>query len=276
MDAPANKCGTPSALRRRLLTGAALLGGLLMALFTASPPVWAVLMIAIAGIGAWEWAGLMRLEARARALYAGVTLLGLSLLAATGLEASAWVYLPALAFWLAVSPLWLRHDPARLPAWLLGALGWLLLLPPPLAMIHLRAEGPDLLLAVVGLVVVADSAAYFAGRRFGRRRLAPRISPGKTWEGLLGAWVAVTSYALLLGVAWQEGCSLACHGLLVVASWVLTTLSVLGDLFESWMKRQAGVKDSGRLLPGHGGVLDRIDGLLAVLPAAVLLWMGLR
>jgi phosphatidate cytidylyltransferase len=128
----------------------------------------------------------------------------------------------------------------------------------------------------MAIVWVADSAAYFAGRRFGKRKLAPAISPGKTWEGVYGALIAVAVYALaLLPFAEGAGYSAAIVPVSVIA-WValalaLMSLSIVGDLFESQLKRNRGVKDSGKLLPGHGGVLDRIDALLAALPPAALI-----
>ncbi len=259
-----------------MLTGTALIGGMLAALYGASAPVWAVLMVVIVSAAAWEWAGLMRLAGTRRHLYTGVAALASAVMVALDWQDVAWVYLPALAFWVAVAPYWLHRGLHVQNRAILGALGWLLLLPAPLAMIRLRADGPELLLAVLGLVVVADSAAYFAGRRFGRRKLAPVISPGKTWEGVLGAWLAVTFYALVLHFAWPKICGHDCLLQALTAFWALFALSVVGDLFESWMKRQAGVKDSGALLPGHGGVLDRIDSQIAVLPAAALFWMWMR
>jgi phosphatidate cytidylyltransferase len=123
-------------------------------------------------------------------------------------------------------------------------------------------------LAALILVWVADTAAYFAGRKWGRRKLAPSISPGKTWEGAWGGLAAAVAYAIICGtfllgtMGWPA---------LVVAAAVLTAISIVGDLFESAAKRQAGVKDSGALLPGHGGILDRIDSATAVLPVAALL-----
>jgi len=127
----------------------------------------------------------------------------------------------------------------------------------------------------MALVWIADSAAYFTGRAFGRRKLAPQISPGKSWEGVYGGLVAVGVYAAwLLVVARDHGLAGASTPGAAVAwiatALVLTLLSVGGDLFESLLKRHAGVKDSGRTLPGHGGVLDRIDALLAAMPAAAL------
>jgi phosphatidate cytidylyltransferase len=108
-------------------------------------------------------------------------------------------------------------------------------------------------------VSIADSAAYFAGKRFGRHKLAPEISPGKTWEGVAGAVVAITLYGAVL-------CYLKQYSLwLIVGLWLIVVLSIMGDLVESLLKRQAGLKDSGQLLPGHGGILDRIDGLIPTL-----------
>ena len=120
----------------------------------------------------------------------------------------------------------------------------------------------------MGIVWVADTAAYFAGRRFGQRKLAPEISPGKTWEGVWGAAAAVVVYWAVASTLLGGRDMHALSGLV----WMLLmlVLSVVGDLFESWMKRVAGVKDSGRILPGHGGLLDRVDGLTATLPLAAL------
>jgi phosphatidate cytidylyltransferase len=143
-------------------------------------------------------------------------------------------------------------------------------------MVALRDVSADLLLIIVGVVVIADSAAYFSGRRFGKHKLAPRISPGKTWEGAIGAWAAITIYALLLYFFAPSSINLQCLPQALALFWAMFGLSVLGDLFESTLKRQAGIKDSGNLLPGHGGILDRIDSLTAVLPAAALFWIWLK
>jgi phosphatidate cytidylyltransferase len=127
-----------------------------------------------------------------------------------------------------------------------------------------RERSPWLLLGVMALVWIADTAAYFAGRRFGRRKLAPGISPGKSWEGVAGAGIALVLYASAISAAIV---GLRIPGALILAA-ALLYFSILGDLFESWMKRLAGVKDSGTILPGHGGILDRIDALTAALPIA--------
>jgi phosphatidate cytidylyltransferase len=127
---------------------------------------------------------------------------------------------------------------------------------------------PTRLLLALGVVWVADTAAYFVGRRFGRRKLAPQVSPGKTWAGVWGAAGAVVVYWIVVWAVAPAGNVHLASGL--VLALLITLLSIVGDLFESWMKRVAGVKDSGELLPGHGGLLDRVDGLTATLPLAAL------
>jgi phosphatidate cytidylyltransferase len=171
----------------------------------------------------------------------------------------------------------------RWPALLRLLLGLLLLWAGWLALVQARALSLNFVLSTMCIVWVADIGAYFAGRRFGKRKLAPSISPGKTWEGVAGGLIGVA----LLGLVWTlwidrtlpvDGPSLFSRlrehlGWLgwAVASAALAGLSVVGDLFESLVKRAAGAKDSSRLLPGHGGVLDRVDALLPVLPVAMAL-----
>jgi phosphatidate cytidylyltransferase len=148
-------------------------------------------------------------------------------------------------------------------------IGWVVLLPTALAMLDLRAEAPQpwWLLGVMAMVWVADIAAYFSGRKFGKNKLAPSISPGKTWEGVAGAMLGVLVYVILV----MNISGMTQRYSLVVFAMAGVALSVMGDLFESAIKRQAGVKDSGTLLPGHGGLLDRIDALTSTLPIAALL-----
>ncbi|MEA3412443.1 MAG: phosphatidate cytidylyltransferase, partial [Pseudomonadota bacterium] len=137
-------------------------------------------------------------------------------------------------------------------------------------LVDLHAERPELLLYLLVLIWLADSAAYFSGKKLGRTRLAPALSPGKSREGVFGALAAT----LLLGLAgaWWFDAGLVDGVYFVILSLLTALVSVEGDLFESLLKRRAGVKDSGRILPGHGGVLDRIDSLTA---AAPVFWMGL-
>jgi len=137
----------------------------------------------------------------------------------------------------------------------------------PFCLLALHGTASLVLLAVVW---IADTAAYVFGRTFGRHKLAPAISPGKTWEGVTGALATVAVYALALNLAQISGRD---GGFLVAAFLSMTVFSVVGDLFESWMKRSAGVKDSGAILPGHGGLLDRIDGVMAALPLAALIFI---
>ncbi len=147
------------------------------------------------------------------------------------------------------------------------------------AVVQLQARGPWVVLAAMAIVWIADTAAYFSGRAFGRRKLAPAISPGKTWEGVYGALAAVALYAVVVtqfaeGAGYRSELSVAAAAIWIAMALGLVLLSVAGDLFESLLKRHAGVKDSGTILPGHGGVLDRIDALLSAMPAAALLAQG--
>jgi phosphatidate cytidylyltransferase len=142
----------------------------------------------------------------------------------------------------------------------------MLIVPLWLALICAKEADPWLLLALLATIWIADSAAYFAGKNFGKHKLAPSISPGKTWEGVAGALIAVTLFGAILYFAFDVK-SLAIFPML----WIITGFGVIGDLFESLMKRQANIKDSGDLLPGHGGILDRIDGIIPSLPIAILL-----
>jgi phosphatidate cytidylyltransferase len=142
-------------------------------------------------------------------------------------------------------------------------------------LVQIQARSPALLLALMAVVWIADTAAYFAGRAFGKRKLAPAISPGKTWEGVYGALAATGVYGLALVYLVPAIGAPRVGSITAVLGWVvlllaLTSVSIVGDLFESLLKRQRGVKDSGRALPGHGGVLDRVDALLAAMPAAAL------
>lgn len=273
-------------LKTRVITALVLVCGLLAALFLLPPTGWLVLASAVCAGGAWEWGGLGGFSTRQRAIFA--LLMGAACLLAgsfAGLAGelatvSAWlaaVYAAGAVFWLLVAPLWLARK------WRIGsmaaavAVGLVVLLPPALAFAHLRLVSPWVLLAAMAFVWVADIAAYFAGRAFGRHKLAPAISPGKTWEGAVGAVVGVLVFGLILlgtlGSAVGEAVSVAAVVPLLVA---LTALSIQGDLFESLLKRQAGVKDSGTLLPGHGGILDRIDSLTSTLPLVglVILWFA--
>jgi phosphatidate cytidylyltransferase len=178
------------------------------------------------------------------------------------------VYASSVVSWIIVVPLLLWHRvPMRADA--VAVLGGILVLVPLwLAMVQLQ-ENPALMLALLAIVWISDSAAYGVGRAIGRHKLAASISPGKTWEGVGGAFFAISAYAMIFHVFWYPSFSLA---YLLGAFFAVAALGILGDLFESLLKRGANVKDSGTLLPGHGGVLDRIDALTAAIPLAALLF----
>jgi phosphatidate cytidylyltransferase len=177
----------------------------------------------------------------------------------------------SVAFWVLVVPFWLRFRWSPNNHLLLALVGLVILVPTWVGLLAIRAAGPGWLLAALGAVALADIAAYFSGRRFGKRKLAPNISPGKTWEGAWGAMAAVVVYGL--GLALLSG-KLSSPGLAIgvlLALPLMTLLSIAGDLFESLLKRQSGFKDSSNLLPGHGGVLDRIDSYTSTLPMLAFL-----
>lgn len=260
-----------SGLQTRIATAVPLGLGFLAALFWAPPLLWIALIGLVSVLAASEWAAMAGLGKKAGLLY-GLLIVTASTTLTLVAPSLAAPFYPALLFWL-LAPALLARAVAIRPAPLHLALGAIVLIPTHLGMVALRDLNPDLVLIVVGVVVVADTAAYFSGRRFGKHKLAPSISPGKTWEGAIGAWLAITLYALLLFHFAGDTVKLPCLAQTLSLFWALFGLSVLGDLFESTLKRQAGIKDSGNLLPGHGGILDRIDSLTAVLPAATIFWV---
>ena len=177
------------------------------------------------------------------------------------------LHAPAALFWLLLVPFWLRCK-WRLTGVPGVMVGFLVLLPAWAALVQLRTLGPWPLLAILALVWVADSAAYFFGSHFGRHKLAVTISPGKTWEGALGAAATVLVYGLVMRQVF--GLHHSPLWLWLLGLPVMTALSIVGDLFESLLKRQVGLKDSSNILPGHGGVLDRIDSQTSTLPLLML------
>lgn len=266
-------------LKTRVLTALILLALLLTALFALPPVAWAVVVVVVVMQGTSEWSRLSGFSGRQANVFWGLNLL--SMLALLWLDASTTemqqvyihmpVYLVSALLWLIIAPTWLMIGWKIEQPLLMAMTGWAVLIPTGLAMLDLRAANPSpwVLLFVMGLVWVADIGAYFAGRKFGKNKLAPSISPGKTWEGVVGALLGVSVYVALV---WNFSGYFPREVLpgLLLASWWWVCLAVIGDLFESAIKRQAGVKDSGALLPGHGGLLDRIDALTATLPLAAM------
>lgn len=252
-------------LKARIITALFLVAGFLAVLFLLPPRLTGWAFAWVAALAAWEWAGLMQAHSAGRIVYGTLTF-GLCLLFWTRPE-DGFPLLWGLAslFWLGIAPLWLKRQ------WTTACttLGWVMILPAWAALVALHARSPLLLLAVMALVWVADIAAYFSGRTFGRHKLAPSISPGKTWEGVAGAVGGVLVYGFAVAPALPAVRNLD-RFVLAACLLLLTALSIVGDLFESLAKRQAGVKDSSQLLPGHGGILDRIDSQLSTLPFVAL------
>jgi phosphatidate cytidylyltransferase len=238
-----------------------LLAVLVAALFLLPHAGVLVLMALVAAAGAFEWARLCSVNAP---LYAAAVVL--ALLLALWLEVPQSVFLLASAFWLLAAPAWLWRGVGPEQRAALAAAGFVVLVPAALAMVVLE---PGEALLVLAVAWIADTAAYLAGTRWGRRKLAPAISPGKTWEGAAGGLIGAAAYAMILALV-LAGAQATRMAAFVGAAALLVTVSIVGDLFESAAKRQAGVKDSGALLPGHGGVLDRIDSATAILPVAAL------
>jgi phosphatidate cytidylyltransferase len=253
-------------LAARLATAAVLIAGLLAALFLL-PSFWLKCVIgAVLGVAAFEWGRLCRIGA---VPYAVLTVAAYGIVVWTG-QGEMLLALGA-AFWVAIVPFWLWRGVQARHAMLLAAAGFGVLIPAGMAVVTMPA--PQVLL-VLGLTWVADTAAYFIGSRFGRRKLAPSISPSKTWEGAAGALLGALSYAIICAVfVPQLGARFSAvqWAVYLAGAVVLCAASIVGDLFESAAKRQAGVKDSGATLPGHGGILDRIDSATSTLPLAAVL-----
>ncbi len=271
-------------LKQRVITAIALLALLIPILLAPNPAPFLGFVAVAIGLAAWEWARLNGLSGLLAFAFGFAALVLLGLIHSYVPRVPTWIWLAVFAGWALGGSLALRHASMgwiKLSGPLRLCLGLLVLVPTGLAFLAWKALGLNALLSALCLVWVADVAAYFGGRRFGRRKLAPVISPGKSWEGVwsgvLGVLLLAVLWVQFVDVQpWVDGPSL--YGRLVSGlGWPLTALvllllaalSVVGDLFESLVKRAAGAKDSSQLLPGHGGILDRIDALLPVLPAAL-------
>ena len=274
-------------LKTRVITAIVLLAILLPALFAASPWYFAGLTVLLIGAAGWEWArlnGLVGMPAVALGVLLAV-LCGAALWAGWGDVPPRLIWWGAMLVWVLGGAFAIRGGPAawpQIPLPLRIVLGLALLWTAWLALAVAKATGINFILSTFCLVWAADIAAYFGGRAFGRRKLALAISPGKSWEGvwsgMLGA-LALAAFWLWLDTSFRmDSPSLytRLYGMfgtlgLVLVIVFLCALSVVGDLFESLVKRSAGAKDSSALLPGHGGVLDRVDALLPVFPIAMAL-----
>jgi phosphatidate cytidylyltransferase len=277
-------------LKQRVITAMIMLTIVLPTLLFASPWPFCALALLFIAAGAWEWAKLNGMKSAGSISFAGLFFV----LALLGWY-SGLIDQPLPVFWILASGLWVLISAwllktgvsgwAQIPATLRRIGGMLALLLAWLAVAQARVQGVNFLMSVLTLVWVADSFAYFAGRTWGGKftanKLAATISPGKSWEGVWGGMVGV--FLLALTWVWADSHWQAAvpslysrlHGqylvLMAIALLFLTAMSVVGDLIESLIKRSAGVKDSSGLLPGHGGVLDRVDALLPTLPIAMML-----
>jgi phosphatidate cytidylyltransferase len=270
-------------LKQRLLTAAILIPLVIWGILQLSTSYLAIMFAAIIFLGGWEWGGLMKLSSNGlRFGYAAIV--GLCLAAAwmfVSRESVDWLALPVISlFWWLLAVVWVLSFPKLSvhwsSQWAKFLIGLLVLVPSWLAVVGLHEygeKGPYIVLYLLSLVWVADSGAYFGGKQWGKHKLAVSVSPGKTWEGVISALVASTIYAIvaanlfsLPGNQWPA---------FIVLSLVAVAFSIVGDLSESMFKRHANVKDSGALLPGHGGVLDRIDSVTAAAPVFIVgLWLG--
>jgi phosphatidate cytidylyltransferase len=265
-------------LKQRIITAAVIVLVLSAALAYLSAPLLAVFFGVAVLMAAWEWAGMCSIiKPIGRAAY---VLLCLLLMIAvywrTGLfgehnaEAIREIFLVA-GLWWAIALLWVKSYPQSAGLWgskpMRGLIGVLVLVPAWLALSYLRSldNGVWMILMVVSIVVAADVGAYFSGRRFGKAKLAVAVSPGKSWAGFWGGLFCSVSLMALLWTFWPGGMPVALLPMLCIG--LITALaSVLGDLLESMVKRHRGIKDSGHLLPGHGGIMDRIDSITAAAP----------
>ena len=255
-------------LRTRVITAFALLFILLGGLFYLPGLYWGWLTLGVIAIGAWEWGALACFPKFGRWMYLALTLICGVAFFLLNIRVEQ-IYLLAVAFWLLVAIPWFAWGwKVRNPA-LLAATGWIVLFPTWFALMELH-ERPGLLLGLIAVVSVADIGAYFTGRAFGKHKLAPSVSPGKTWEGVAGGLLALACYGALWKI-FVGTVGVPFPGFFLLLA--MAALSVGGDLFESWLKRQAGLKDSGSFLPGHGGVLDRIDGMTPALPLAAAYYL---
>lgn len=258
------------SLRKRIVT-AVILGVTLLGVLLGLPPVWTVVLLtALLLVGAWEWSAFLR-PAAAWMRIAYVALVAVLLpvvwmISATP-EGRDGVLTAAVVWWFGALA-WIVFAPGCVTPWLAALAGLLALVPAWLALVRLRLDPPhgaEWVLFALILVWVADIGAFFFGRRFGRLRLAPHVSPGKTWEGVAGG-AAVSVIVAIAGSLWFH---VPLHRFLPLCLAVVA-FSIVGDLTESLLKRFAGIKDSGTLLPGHGGVMDRIDSVTGAAPVLLL------
>ncbi len=257
-------------LRTRVITAVISLLVLGAVLFVLPPDAVQIVIGVLILAGAWEWSGFLETKSSSlRLLY--IVLVG-ALVAIVALSNQATLILQIACAWWFIAFIWTFFFPTPIPLAVRWICGILVLIPLFVAMLLLYRLEPQLLLFALLIVWAADIGAYFAGKQFGRVKLAPSISPGKTWEGVFGGLLMV----VILSVVWGRIDDLPL-AVLVPFCLAVAALSIVGDLTVSMFKRSAGVKDSGKLFPGHGGVLDRVDSVAAAAPLFALgvVWLGL-
>jgi phosphatidate cytidylyltransferase len=261
-------------LQQRIITALILAALVLGALFWLPAKITAAVITLLMLAGAWEWAAFPGLkQPLARLAYVAVIAACIAFVWSQGTDSPrADQLLSAALIWWLVALVWIATMPGTVNRASAALAGILVLVPAWLALVRLQQHAPFWLLFLLLLVVAADVGAYFAGRLFGRHKLAPKVSPGKTWEGVFGGLAAAAVMAAA-GTAWFKVDVASFIGVCAI----VVLASIVGDLTESLFKRHAGLKDSGTLLPGHGGVLDRVDSVTAAAPIFLfgMEWLGL-
>ena len=276
-------------LKQRVITAIIITVAFISALLFLSPYSFSLVMAVVVAYAAWEWSDLSSLSNKAIRLLYALSVVALLALSGYALGLSIPISRPGplnldaskslmawLVPWWAIALLWVQGYPSSAVIWgscWIRVLGYLVLVPAWLALVILihAAQGEWLIFVVVLIVALADIGAYFSGRKFGKHKLAPNVSPKKTWEGLLGGVATNILLVIVLGVFLKLDSD---QWLMLMGLVMITVLaSVLGDLLESMIKRHRGIKDSGNILPGHGGILDRLDSLTAALPVFTLVFI---
>ncbi|WP_116812929.1 phosphatidate cytidylyltransferase [Steroidobacter cummioxidans] len=254
-------------LRQRVITALVLAPFVLLVILWVPHPITAAILALLVAAGAWEWSAFPGFTHRStRWAYVAFIAACVVLAWYLGVDSvESNLLLHASLVWWVLALLWIGLAPASVNRATAAAAGLFALVPVWIALVRLHAQGPQLMLFLLLLVVAADIGAYFAGRALGKHKLAPRVSPGKTWEGVGGGLVAAALMAAF-GVWWFSMDTVPFMALCVLVA----IASVVGDLTESMFKRHAGLKDSGNLLPGHGGVLDRVDSVTAAAPVFLI------
>lgn len=270
-------------LKTRIITALVLGPLVLAAIIFLTPTYFAIFTAVVFALGAWEWGDLAGLPTRSRLFFCGAVLLAFQAISDLSIATQQSLLYSSLVLW-AIILWWVKTYPESQSIWgsttkrtFLGlfilVFAWL-----SLNQLKLHPQGVFLIFLLLAMVWGADIGAYFAGRKWGDRKLAPQVSPGKTWAGVYGALgsTIIVTLLMLLFSGYLQGSGFGSWVLFALLAAFITLVSIVGDLAESMVKRHRGVKDSGNLLPGHGGIMDRIDSLVAALPlyAVALMLMG--